>query len=253
MDYYTASSICKRSDDHTVGGYVCWSRMQAEAGQKLEAIVARKECERRAGDGLFLWGVGNAPAMAINTLARMGRQIPVVFSIMKSRAKVIDTIPTRTVIWRRYLDPDGVERSLPRHALVTSRGDSANGAKKVHYALMCWSDAPLQLEYGTGFDHHAYRNASKTGAPVGTSQVTALLTPTGEPSDQAEYEVNLRALLSESYWVRLTDPLELSSEKLAALDRCTDVSADEWVSFASDLRHGDAAFVDRHHVELRLF
>ena len=142
------SSTFKHDGDRPVGVYVCWTRMQAEAGQSLDAIVARKEYERRAGCGLFFWGVGNAPPVGITALARMGRQIPVIFSIMKTEARANDSRPTRTVIWRRYFDSDGFERPLPRHALVTSRGDNANGAKNVHYALMCWSDAPLRLEHG---------------------------------------------------------------------------------------------------------
>lgn len=253
MSYGTASPIRRIDQDRKFGEYVCWSRMQAEAGQGLETIVARKERERRAGGGLFLWGVGNAPAVAINALARMGLQIPVVFSIMKTRAKPVDVSPTRIVIWRRYIDVEGIERPLPEHTLITSRGDSARGAKKVHYALMCWSDAPLQLQHGTRFDHHAYRNVSRAGAPVAASQVTALLKPVGEPSGQSDYEVNLQAWLSESYWVRLTDPIELSAEKLGALAHCTDVPTAEWVDFVSGLRVSDDKVAKRHDLELRLF
>lgn len=33
---------------------VCWTRMQAEAGQNINRIIARKEAERRAGGGLYL-------------------------------------------------------------------------------------------------------------------------------------------------------------------------------------------------------
>ena len=43
-------------------------RMQAEAGQRLETIIARKEIERQAGEGLFLWGVGSAPSRAPATV-----------------------------------------------------------------------------------------------------------------------------------------------------------------------------------------
>ena len=248
----TTTSTHKRGYHRASEKYVCWSRMQAEAGESLEEIVARKECERLAGGGLFLWGVGNAPPVGIKALARMGRQIPVIFSIMKTKARPIDTTPMRTVIWRRYLDSNGFEWPLPEHALVTSRGDSENGAKRAHYALMCWSGTPLQLERGTQFDHHAYRNASKRGAPVGGSQVTALLEPITEPSDQAEYEINLRAFLSESYWARLTDALELSNEKLAALDQYTDMSVDKWVAFVSYLRHSKTDLADRYDQQLRL-
>ena len=71
--------------------------------------------------------------------------------------------------------PDGHERPLPKHAIVTSRGDRRTGTKERHYALVCWSDTPLVLgDYGL-FDPSAYRNLSGTGAPVGASQVTALL------------------------------------------------------------------------------
>ena len=56
--------------------YLCWTRMQVEAGQALESIIARKEIERRAGGGLFFWGVGNAPSTAINALARLEIAIP---------------------------------------------------------------------------------------------------------------------------------------------------------------------------------
>ena len=231
--------------------YVCWSRIQAEAGQSLEAILARKECERNAGGGLFFWGVGNAPAVIISDLAQKKREIPVVFSIMKSKAKRIDTSPTRIVIWRQYFDGKDVVRPLPKHALITSRGDTSNGEKKSHYALICRSNIPLQLEYGTEFNHHAYCNASGTGAPVGTSQVTALLKPIGKPSKEAEYEINLRASLSGRYWVRLADPLELSEEKLIRLFRYKDLSVDKWNDFVSHLR-GDGDFANRYYTQLRL-
>jgi hypothetical protein len=68
---------------------LCWSRMQAEAGQELAAIMARKELERLAGDGLFFWGIGNAPSRAVGQLARVGHEIDVVFSVMKSRPKAV--------------------------------------------------------------------------------------------------------------------------------------------------------------------
>jgi hypothetical protein len=90
--------------------YVCWSRMQAEAGQPLETIVARKELERQAGDGVFLWGVGNAPAAVTSLLAKARLPVRAIFSIMKSRPKSIDLAPRRVVIWRRYIDANGVER-----------------------------------------------------------------------------------------------------------------------------------------------
>ena len=103
--------------------YICWSRMQAEAGQGLAAIVARKECEREAGNGHFFWGVGNAPAVMISALARLKCPVGAVFSIMKGKPKTEDISPRRTLVWRKYLDVTGVERELPPNALITSRAE----------------------------------------------------------------------------------------------------------------------------------
>ncbi len=216
--------------------YTCWSRMQAEAGQSLEAIVERKERERQAGCGSFLWGVGNAPAHVTNVLARAGIPVRAVFSVMKSRPKAIDVAPLRTVIWRRYIDAQGVERQLPPYALVTSRGDSASGAKRVHHALMCRSDKPLAIKHGERFDPTAFRNAGGTGAPVGFSQVTALLRRVQFDQDNSDYESNLTAWLADSYWVRLTDPVELDADRLRILAEIARQPLEDWCGLVSHIR-----------------
>lgn len=216
--------------------YLCWTRMQAEAGQPLERIIARKECERQAGEGLFLWGVGTAPAVVIRAIARLGFAVPVIFSTMRTKPRAADAMPARIVVWRQYLDKDGAMRPLPDHCLVTSRADGATGPKRAHYALMCRADDPLQLRSGTGFDHRAYRNASGKGAPVGASQVTALLEPSGESTADALYEVNMMARLAASYWVRLTDPREISARERMAIDEAPTDAPETWCRFVRELR-----------------
>lgn len=218
--------------------YVCWSRMQAEAGQALDAIVRRKEMERRAGRGSFCWGVGNAPATMTSALARLGHPVAAVFSIMKSRPKALDVHPARTFAWRRYIDSTGAVRPLPRHALVTSRGDSAGGPKDRHFALMCWSDVPLAIQRGVPFDPSAYRNAGGTGAPVGASQVTALLKRTSNGDGVTGYEANMCAWLTDSYWVRLTDPVECDAD-IGETDALDVTSTSAWLAFVDRVRDGD--------------
>lgn len=221
--------------------YVCWSRMQAEAGQPLEAIVARKERERQAGQGLFLWGVGNAPAVVTSVLVRANVPVCAVFSIMKSRPKMVDVAPTRMVAWRRYIDANGINRELPSHALVTSRGNNAAGAKRVHYALMCRSDTPLIIRRGEAFDPDAYRNASGNGAPVGASQVTALLRRVHPQRQTGDYEANLVACLTSSYWVRLVDPVEIDEVKWRLIgDLVTAKDDDEWCRWVAAIRSGSS-------------
>lgn len=116
---------------------LCWSRMQTEAGQDLHSIVLRKELERSAGNGIFCWGVGNAPALAVTAFARACRDIDVVFSKMKTRPKPHDAAPSGRAIWRSCYDVDGGEHPLPAASLVTSRANSKTRLKGTHYALMC--------------------------------------------------------------------------------------------------------------------
>lgn len=253
MNYYSSSS--GSSIEHSArlqsgSEYLCWSRMQSEAGQGLDAIIRRKELERRTGGGMFLWGVGNAPATAISALARIGQPVPVVFSIMKGKPKAVDVAPARTVAWRRYFDATGVERSLPANAIVTSRADSQKGVKRSHYALMCFSRDRLALQRGTPFDATAFRNVGGVGAPVGNSQVTALLRQVSEPAKVSDYEINIRAWLAESYWVRLADPVEVTSELAHRLECAGTLDDAGWLALSADFRRGDAFSVQASTVPL---
>lgn len=226
--------------------YICWSRMQAEAGQGLQSIVARKERERAIGDGLFFWGVGNAPAVLTNVLARAALPVRAIFSIMKSRPKAVDVAPSRIVAWRRYTDEYGIERALPGHTLVTSRADSASGPKRTHYALMCRSSSSLELQkQANSFDPSDFRNAGGTGAPVGNSQVTALLKRVSNENRPSDYMVNFEAQLTGGYWVRLTDPVLIDAKKSRLVDLLPKASAREWMEILCQIRSGPANdFVD---------
>lgn len=215
---------------------LCWTRMQSEGGQKLEDIVARKELERRAGDGVFFWGVGNAPAVATSTYARLGIPVPVIFSVMKSRPKAVDASPRTLLVWRRYLDMYGAERELPPQALITSRGETDAGDKKRHYALICRSPTPLKLGNGVRFDPAAFRNVGVNRGPVGASQVTALIQRI-QPDGVGDYEVNFSAELTGSYWVRLTDPVMLDASSVESVEHIVEgASPREWLRLVADLR-----------------
>lgn len=223
---------------------VCWSRMQSEAGQDLQSIILRKEIERSAGKGLFCWGVGNAPSRSIPGLARSGADVDVVFSLMKSHPKAIDSAPASLRIWRSYFDQAGHERPLPPATLITSRGDTGARAKSVHYALMCRSELPLSFGDFGPFDPSAYRNVSEIGGAVGASQVTALLRRVSREVGAPSYKINLRAKLELGYWVRLGDAIDVSSEKRTVLERVlsdlSKVSATEWIRALCELRAGPA-------------
>jgi hypothetical protein len=213
---------------HT-GERVCWTRMQAEAGEGLARIVRRKDLERSAGNGLFFWGVGNAPSRAIPALARAADTIDVLFSVMKSKPKAHDVAPSRVLAWRSYVDVDGVVQPLPRHVLVTSRA----GSRDHHYALMCRSESALDVSDEGPFDPSAYRNFGAGGA-VGNSQVTALLERCA-PDSFSGYRVAMRARLTGGLWVKLIDPVDVTGTGRTALE---DVPADEgaWLELVDYVR-----------------
>jgi len=212
--------------------------MQTEAGQGLDAIVHRKEIERRANGGLFLWGVGNPPAKALRGVRTAGKPVDAIFSIMKSKPKAVDVKPARVVLWRTYFDEVGFERPLPDGSLVTSRADSITRDKFAHYALMCWADEPLKLgDYGS-FDHQAYRNVSAEQGPIGASQVTALVERYRPEQAPGTYRINLRARLSGAYWVKLGSPLILAPSALDKIQSAhgSPLTTQDWVSLISSIR-----------------
>jgi hypothetical protein len=209
---------------------LCWTRMQTEAGQALHHIVARKEAERRASAGTFFWGVGNAPPSSLAALSHAGLRIPVLFSVMKSRPKPHDVSPGRVLAWRRFMGATGTSHPLPHNVLVTSRATT----RSFHYALVCRSEEPLSLEDLGPFDPGAYRNFGGTGAPIGHSQVTAILQRQRPPAG-GEYRVYMVAELHQHIWVKLLDPVELTPAECSALNAPEVWGATEWTDFVASL------------------
>jgi hypothetical protein len=237
---------------------ICWSRMQAEAGQQLQEIVHRKELERVANEGLFCWGVGNAPNRCTAGFARDRVEVDALFSIMKSRPKMVDIAPATTVIWRRFIDFDGRERTIPRSSLVTSRGESQNKLKRSHFALFCRTDSPLVLGDFGSFDPSAYRNVGEVGGSIGPSQVTALLRRTAqESSEGASYRINLKAKMFGSYWAKLTDPIPMDIDKQQALSwfvaNQAGATSEGWTDLVQQLRDKDRVSAGAAAKQMHLF
>lgn len=208
---------------------VCWTRMQAEAGQDLTQIIERKEHERQLQGGVFFWGVGNPPPLAIQVYARRGASLPLLFSIMKSKPKAHDSAPDKVRVWRQFVDSDGAIRPLPLATLVTSRAT----ARTCHYALVCRSDGPLRLSDLGPFDPSAYRNLGGTGAPIGYSQVTALVQRHRAESG-GEYRVAMSAILHGGLWIKLVDPVDISIADRRDIDTVS--STRSWQAMVTRIR-----------------
>ena len=184
----------------------CWTKFGTEAGEDVSSILRRKEAERRATAGIFLWGIGNAIGPSIEQLIIKTPDPKVVFTPMLSRPSTRDVAPPATALWFRGTGLNGEDYEVPRHARVTSRM-SEHG--RPHYALVCRSRAPIMTESP---EDPAVFSASnvlnlRSGSRVGSSQVTAVVQHAATHHAQAgpTYQVAFIADLVAPYLVKLTE------------------------------------------------
>jgi hypothetical protein len=216
----------------------CWTRMQAEAGQPLNAIIKRKELERSIGNGVFYWGVGNALGGSLRALINCAPQPEVFFSVMRSKPKRVDSSPGTVLLWTHFVDQNGGLQPLPQHTIVLSRGDTASGKEKRCYALVCHSDIALCLSSIAHFNLSHFRNLGEVGGKVGFSQVTVNIKHLSKESHGPMYEINLRSWLKPPYFVRLASPKRLLTEDrdaiAATVGSCP--SSTKWQEFTEYIR-----------------
>lgn len=234
----------------------CWTKMGVEAGQDLRSIIRRKELERQAGDGVFVWGIGNSLGPTIREVSNPGEKIPVLFSPIHSKPRTVDVRPAALVLWLSYLDEAGRLCPLPKHSLVTSRADDLSiGNQKRHYALLCRSSHSLLEESSQEVDFNELCNAA-TNKGLGFSQVTALVRRS--PRRQGEgiqggrrYQVPFMAELFAPYCVRLAEGVSMPASlayEIAEIARTA--SATDWGKFVRDIK---ATAAQRNDVSLPLF
>jgi hypothetical protein len=190
----------------------CWTRYGVESGEKPEDIIARKDRERAANNGLFLWGIGNSVATSIRELLRREADPYVLFSPIKSLPRAIDSAPTSVVTWSYGEALDGRRYDLPSSSTVTSRFDWVR--RKSHYALVCYSPRSLMstVESRLSVDASALKNVV-SGRPLGFSQVTAVVVCTvREGSRSYMYDITFRANLVAPYFIILRGPRPIDGE-----------------------------------------
>lgn len=187
----------------------CWTRFGAEAGQPVEGILARKEQERVANGGFFIWGIGNAVGPSIRELLRQNSSPEVLFSPIKSAPKQKDVSPPAVAAWTSGETLEGCPYSLPQHSLVTSRYDP-DAPRDGHYALVCFSRSPItHRQSGDRIEFDGLNNLL-TGRRIGASQVTAVVRLDEARLESAlTYEVAIRAELVYPYFIRLRNPIVL--------------------------------------------
>ena len=184
--------------------------MGTEAGEPLDRIIARKEAERSACGGVFYWGIGSPVGPALAALVAEAKSPDVLFSPIKTRPRVVDTAPSHVARWGGGRGLSGEWVDLPDAACVTSRWDPLRpGAAR--YALVCQSDRPLELGFHGELRFDQLCNL-RSGAPVGASQVTAVVRHTKRRMAMARgrsYPVALRARIVWPYLIKLASPSQL--------------------------------------------
>ena len=186
-----------------------WTRYGYEAGEEINRILIRKEHERCAADGIFLWGIGNSIIRGVRALlAREVDSAPVVvFSPMLSTARQVDVAPPIVARWMSAIRTDGSVWQLPKGAIVTSRVASLEKPRR-RYALVCYSESPIKVNAaGERFDITDLVNI-ESRAPVGASQVTAVVERVQrvQGAQAGQYVAAFSAVLMPPYVVELCDP-----------------------------------------------
>lgn len=180
-----------------IPSHFCWTRFGAEAGEDISQIVARKEIERQHNGGIFLWGVGNAIGRSLRELLHRNVVPEVLFSPIRSAPKHQDVQPSGTKIWSSAYDLMGRHCRLPEHSIVTSR------VKQKHYALVCYSDEPLRLDFDGSTLAMADLSNILSGRRVGTFQITSVVRYTA--GHGGSYPIAMRATLVDPFFVALRD------------------------------------------------
>ena len=187
----------------------CWTRFGTESGEAIEDIVARKEQERLANGGVFLWGIGNSVGPAVRELVRSTSNPCVVFSPMRSKPKAIDVAPPSLLTWTGATTLDGDDWAIPAGSRVISRGSSEGQREKTaHYALVCRSPSPLALCAGIADIAYEALVNFLSGTKLGHSQVTAVVRR-GQAlvASPTIYPAAFMAELVYPFFVRLHNPL----------------------------------------------
>lgn len=198
-----------RSTEASLPAAFCWTRYGTEAGETIDAILRRKEGERLANGGLFLWGIGNSVGAALECLAQETDVPEVLFSPIRTKPRAIDVGPSRVVAWMTAEHPDGSRHALPRTMMVKGRA-TVGGKLAAHYALVCRSTDRLIPVEGGEVHLPSLVNLG-SGRPVGASQVTAVVRRSADDGSGPVYPITLRAQLVFPYCIRLRDPVDVSS------------------------------------------
>ena len=183
----------------------CWTKFGAEAGEEPEEILSRKEEERVANGGLFLWGIGNSIRPSLLALLDRTSHPVALFTPMLSPPAAQDRAPGAIYLWRSATGLDGEPFEIPVGSRVTS-GLRGGRVPVHHYALVCRQDSSLTARPSDEewLDDERLRNL-RTGSRVGASQVTSVVERMPHGRHRRRYRIAFSAQLVFPFQVILQD------------------------------------------------
>ncbi len=207
------------------------SRMGVEAGESLDNIVARKEAERKAGSGIFWWGIGTSLGRSGFDAAKSSTEgLPVLFARTVSPPRRVDVAPAEVFLWTHWENLEG-RGKIPPHVIITSHGDAGKGR---HYALACRSNEPLALGGSRRFDPS--RSRTVNGKVMGGSQNTALLTGDPRGHETGKYSIEFEARLVVPFCPKLVAGRLLNLQEREILKGWRYHGKSDWMALADRIR-----------------
>lgn len=208
----------------------------------MGAILARKEIERYANDGTFLWGVGNSIIPSLRDFLTVTDKPKVVFSPIRSRTRPVDEAADAVAVWTRARTPRGTPWTLPPHSMVTSHTGRVLGR---HFALVCHSSLALRLvEDGPPLAMGDVCNL-RSGRPIGASQVTAIVRH--RPSDGAPEEDGQRGPVYTAAMIVDLVPPYVAVLEAPKIVRAAGRLGDDLINACWNTRSSQADWMDSAH------
>jgi len=228
---------------------VCLTKFGPESGETANAILARKDWERKSGianhANEFWWGIGEkGTAESIRHLVERYKAKSIIFVAVKDQTTK-GASPQQVLVWRKYRTLGGHQNiDIPKNILVTSSVSTKDGTlKSNHFALVCNAAAPIRAENIGRFANSHYKNLTKAGKGYelgsnkrGQRTTSPLVKWTSHAvtPDHCDSAIQFSAHFAAPYCAELQDSKRVPYAQILALNAIKNV--DQWLAAVAAIR-----------------
>jgi hypothetical protein len=228
---------------------VCLTKYGPESGEAPNAILARKEWERKSGTAdhtnEFWWGIGeHGTAESICYLIEKYKAKSIIFVPVKDQT-LNGKHPSHVLVWRSYRTLGGQQNfRIPTNVLVMSSVSTKDGrVKSNHFALVCNSGDSIHAANIGRFSNCHYKNLKKSrkayelgSCQRGQRTTSPLVKWTSHPIAQNDCDcaIQFSAHFAEPYCVELQDGKRVPYAQILALNAINNVA--QWQSAVAAIR-----------------